>query len=1249
MIQRIKKPLSVLLSLILILSMFTVIPMTSASAATKYTISYHLNGADGIEKSNSYDIGNTVSADRIDNFIIYSAPAGYYFLNWNTKADGTGTSYRPIYDDLPQTDTDLYAQWALSYSEKLFYPWYFTDRLPDTEGKYYLRNDVTLSGSWNVPAGEYYLCLNGHSVTLQNTYECVIHIANEDTVLNLYDQDNTGIITGGDNDLLNAKDGGGVAISAAATFNMYGGKIYNNKSRSGGGGVAISDSSAVFNMYGGIIDGNQSLGAGAGGVRVFRGTFNMYDGTISNNTARDNGGGVNVDGGNDQVFNMHGGSITGNTAENYGGGGVGIDGGGTFTMTGGSITGNTADYNGNSRRGGGVMFNSYATFNLSGSAVISGNNYYGMSNDVCMANGQFINVNGAFTADANIGVSKIGSVVSGKFTSGYAANNSGRDPSDDFFCNDAAYLVTLKDNEASLSKCNVTWKNYDGSTIKTSECSRGYAPYFTGNLPVKASDSSNGYVFAGWTPTIGTIYSDATYTATYTAVEKHEHDGINFTYWNSTAGLPSTAGNYVLNDDVTISSTWTVPTGTTKLCLNGHKIRRTGTGGVIKNENADTTLEIFDCDTTGTITGGFYDSSEANRGKYGAGIEFLSGHLILNGGTISGNRLQAIGTGGGGVKLDDGNTGDGKTPTFVMNGGTISGNSAAYGGGVYVRRGVFTFNGGTISGNTAHTTDGGGIHIYGTEATLNMNGGTISGNNSKCGGGIGVSGGGNINITGGTIQNNNASTAGGGLCNQRGAADASSQAASISISGDTVITGNTVGGSATSNIYLINDVKLAAGQLGDNAQMGVSLGTGTGVFTTGYSADNTSDPTRFFFSDNSGYGVGFTGSEARLTAVHRITWKNYDDSVITVQDVGDGAVPYYSDETPTKPADDHYTYTFSGWSPAVSAATADAAYTATFEAHEKKLFAGHSLTLNGDVGVNFFLDMKKIGLTNDDIISGGKTITVTVDWAEGCDAKKPIDNSFTVSGSNYEDYLDQDDDSDTKGMFRVTCDVASAEMTCLIHVTATVTGDVNTYTDDYCVRDYCEYIIENSSDADLIALVKATLDYGATSQTAFDVNVDDLADEKLNGSDSRYAYDRCTVDAASIDEAIGAANPGKTASDMSKVAEDINAYWYTASVIFLSKNTLRHYFYRNDGTLGTVSGFDGVAQDYFYYAEKTDIAAAELDTLQSFTVGGVTFEYSALDYVKAVLASDTMEQKYLDLAAALFRYNQAANGYFDRT
>ena len=35
--------------------------------------------------------------------------------------------------------------------------------------------------------------------------------------------------------------------------------------------------------------------------------------------------------------------------------------------------------------------------------------------------------------------------------------------------------------------------------------------------------------------------------------------------------------------------------------------------------------------------------------------------------------------------------------------------------------------------------------------------------------------------------------------------------------------------------------------------------------------------------------------------------------------------------------------------------TADAEYTATFEATRKALFAAHSLTFNGDIGVYFYL------------------------------------------------------------------------------------------------------------------------------------------------------------------------------------------------------------------------------------------------------------------------------------------------------
>ncbi len=44
-----------------------------------------------------------------------------------------------------------------------------------------------------------------------------------------------------------------------------------------------------------------------------------------------------------------------------------------------------------------------------------------------------------------------------------------------------------------------------------------------------------------------------------------------------------------------------------------------------------------------------------------------------------------------------------------------------------------------------------------------------------------------------------------------------------------------------------------------------------------------------------------------------ITWNNYDGSLITTTTCKDREYPVYSGETPTKPADDEYTYTFAGW------------------------------------------------------------------------------------------------------------------------------------------------------------------------------------------------------------------------------------------------------------------------------------------------------------------------------------------------
>ncbi|MCR4804876.1 MAG: S-layer homology domain-containing protein, partial [Clostridia bacterium] len=63
---------------------------------------------------------------------------------------------------------------------------------------------------------------------------------------------------------------------------------------------------------------------------------------------------------------------------------------------------------------------------------------------------------------------------------------------------------------------------------------------------------------------------------------------------------------------------------------------------------------------------------------------------------------------------------------------------------------------------------------------------------------------------------------------------------------------------------------------------------------------------------------------------YTITWKQDDGSIIDTTTVEEGAVPTHDD--PTKAADEDYTYAFSKWTPDLTAATADATYTAVYTA-----------------------------------------------------------------------------------------------------------------------------------------------------------------------------------------------------------------------------------------------------------------------------------------------------------------------------
>ncbi|WP_294476090.1 leucine-rich repeat protein, partial [uncultured Ruminococcus sp.] len=67
-----------------------------------------------------------------------------------------------------------------------------------------------------------------------------------------------------------------------------------------------------------------------------------------------------------------------------------------------------------------------------------------------------------------------------------------------------------------------------------------------------------------------------------------------------------------------------------------------------------------------------------------------------------------------------------------------------------------------------------------------------------------------------------------------------------------------------------------------------------------------------------------------------VVWKNWDGTVLETDETVDyGTTPEYNGDTPTKPMDDDYIYTFSGWSPAISSVEGDIEYTAQFTAAER--------------------------------------------------------------------------------------------------------------------------------------------------------------------------------------------------------------------------------------------------------------------------------------------------------------------------
>ncbi len=307
----------------------------------------------------------------------------------------------------------------------------------------------------------------------------------------------------------------------------------------------------------------------------------------------------------------------------------------------------------------------------------------------------------------------------------------------------------------------------------------------------------------------------------------------------------------------------------------------------------------------------------------------------------------------------------------------------------------------------------------------------------------------------------------------------------------------------------------------------------------------------------------------------------------------------------------------------------------------QKLFDSYSITLNGNVNLNFYIDTDAIpGYAN------ASSVTAVFTW----------DSGVVEYGKHYGDDVAVVDlktpAPDANGLVKAYVPVNAAQMAHQIHAIVYVDNVALAETNDYSVMEYAKTIINGNYPEKTKTLVKEMLNYGAMAQKVFGEQHKDpgaLANSVLSATDlNAISEEMSNVNSDTIIGAVKAANGdkrGATIADLQSIGTSIGGKWYTTSVIFLNGNTLRHYF--DDEKQGAMNheGAAGVQDDWFYYVEKKDIVAKDLDTLYTFTIGGVSFQYSVLDYAAAILDSN-MGTDAENLAKALYLYNQAANAYF---
>ncbi|MBE5763170.1 MAG: hypothetical protein E7338_02985 [Clostridiales bacterium] len=678
-----------------------------------------------------------------------------------------------------------------------FTAWKSTDSLPTEAGNYCLTANVVLSSTWEVPLGTTNLCLIGHGIIMANANQSVVTV-NDGAVLNIYDCGDTihYFDVNSNNCAQNINETEGSGRESFIGGYITGGQGTDlGSDKVLGGGFFVNGGN--LHMYGGTVIGNsmtREFVKGAGVWVGYNGTFTMENGaSIIYNFSDNVGGGVCVGAifAADSVgtFVMNGGEISNNRAA--AGGGIMLR-AGQITLNGGVIA-----YNSVRDSGGAIDFEyfSYSTLQIGGNPVINNNFKYtsGIDDNIVLRGGDTIptiEISSKLTSSANI------------------------------------YLIRGNGFNPTTAKAGVFidgWSSVMGDA-KPSD-------YFH-------SDNQDNVIY---------LYQDKV----YFGPQPHLHDDILFTAWTETDVLPTSAGNYYLTQDMTISSSWNVPEGTTNLCLNGFGIKTTGTCSVIVVASTST-LNIYDCgntthyfevnsnsiatninNTSGSksFTGGYIAGGKGNDGQLHGGGIYVNGTCNLYGGNIIGNQVTASGNCGAGVYCND-------NSTFRMYGGSIIYNYAQNSGCAIFgwHNAEIDVYGGEIAYNKTNWSAGSAISFWNTGSgyavSLKLYGGYIHDNNSKAGAGA-------VSLNEATLT--------------------------VGLKGNLIVKNNTTADTsakAGSNLYVGSKAINIEGALTNSEKIYIRLASGTGTFTSGWSTYMDGKNPADYFVDEAGNDICLYHGEA---------------------------------------------------------------------------------------------------------------------------------------------------------------------------------------------------------------------------------------------------------------------------------------------------------------------------------------------------------------------------------------------------